>query len=375
MWLVAGGLLVMLPARAAAQPPAPPPPPEQEDAERLPDEQEPSKQNGNGNGNGNGEKKTKCKNHVNPNRSIGCHEFLYPVFIDTAFVSTYFGLRVRLASTTIPNLPTQFGLAQLNTVTFAENIDLGLKFTDWLGLQGSAGGRSLVGTNLPSFVYEGATFDYDLSSSLVLRLFRFDQIGTQVTLRGGFAYGKGQVASLAPIFTAPDATVALRQIITQGLGQILTTPWTYREFNGTVAVAQSLGPVFGLQGALSLSSSTSTADRFNFAVGGREREHLDNIGYRAGIAVSVDLKQFHVPVAALAEYAYSREQSSITAIDGAQSRPVNRLFGSLYYSGRPDLQLGVGGGAEFGLGPHFSQQGESDPPSVALGQMILRYIW
>ena len=66
-------------------------------------------------------------------------------------------------------------------MTVAEGLDLGIKITDWVGIFAAGGVRSLVGTNLRSLTYAGATYDLGARVGGILRLFRSDSSGSQMS--------------------------------------------------------------------------------------------------------------------------------------------------------------------------------------------------
>jgi hypothetical protein len=228
---------------------------------------------------------------------------------------------------------------------------------------------------LPSFVYEGATFEYFAAAYAVLRLFKNDNSGTQLSLRGGGAYSQGQVASLFPLFSAPDARVALREIVDGSLRDLLTTPVYSEQLLGSLAIAQAVSPLFGVQASAGMGYTTSTADRFDFALSDRRKITVDGLAFRFGAAVSADFNRLDVPIDVMLEYGFAREQTTSNPTDDSTLDSVHRLYGGVYYSGRTNLQLGAGVGAELGLARRFSRVGLSDKPSSKLAQLVLRYVW
>ena len=105
--------------------------------------------------------------------------FLFPSFVDSAIIASFVGLRVRLIAVGVPDVPTDFGTYSLKTTSVAEGVDLGLKLTDWLGIQGTLAGRALVGTDVRSLAYFGATYDYGVGLGGVVRLLRDEGLGTR----------------------------------------------------------------------------------------------------------------------------------------------------------------------------------------------------
>src|SRR4051812_8183761 len=92
-------------------------------------------------------------------RTLKGHTFLHPVFFDSAFVATYIGVRAELRFLHVPDVATQFGSFKLNLTGASESFDFGVKVSDVVGLRFTGAVRAIVGTNIPSVVYEGATYD------------------------------------------------------------------------------------------------------------------------------------------------------------------------------------------------------------------------
>lgn len=308
----------------------------------------------------------------NPNRSVGKHSFIFPALVDSAFVATYVGLRLHVASFDMKNLPTDFGKLDLSAIHVAEGLDVGFRIVDILGIWATFGARTFVATNAKSLVYEGATFDYGGNAGAILRLLRSEATGTQLSLRGSFGLSKGQLSSLAGLFPTTETDVAIADTLNS---QLLRTPIHETNFGGSLAVAQSLSPMFGLQAAVGLGWASTTIEPYDVDAGRRIERHRRGLTYNAGIAASCDFMALHFPLALMVEYRLSRQTSSPGALMTDDLSNVSGLFGGVYYSGRPNLQLGVGGGLNLGLAPGVTRFGKSDAPSLALGQFILRYVW
>jgi hypothetical protein len=308
-------------------------------------------------------------------RSLRDHEFIFPQFVDSALVATYVGLRLRLGESKIPNLPTAFGSRDLHAVTNWQVLDAGFKLTDWLGISVSVGGHSVLSTNIPSLVYQGASFWYGGNAGGILRLLRSDHTGTQLSLRGSGGYTDGVVNSFASVFATADSPVALRTLVTAGLAQAIKTPIHTYNAEGSFALAQSFGPLLGLQAILGLGWSKASVEPLDLSTGNRPTLSSSGLSYRAGVAASVDFMSLHVPVAVVGEYLLLRTSSPADLIASASRNTTSTLFAGVYYSGRPNLQLGIGGGATLGLGEATLKNGSSDSAYIVLGQLDLRYVW
>ncbi len=312
---------------------------------------------------------------ANPNRTVGGHQFIFPQFVDSSFVATYFGLRIRLAEFRAPNLPTQFGPIDITAVNFSQGFDLGIRIFDWLGLYGSTGVRSLISTNLKSLVYQGATFDLGANGGFIVRLLHNDRTGTRIALRGQAGIASGQSSSLIPLFQAANVRVALSDILQGNAGESIRTPFHSSNYGGTLTAAQAISPMFGLQAAAGVGYQLTTLRRWNPNTATRQDIDVNGVTYRFGLAASVDFNPLKVPIAIMAEYLVTRQASASSLAVGDDLDDLQDIFAGIYYSGRPNLQLGLGVGGELNLGPSTSPEGRSEKPHVLFSQFVLRYVW
>lgn len=311
----------------------------------------------------------------NEDRSIAGHQFLFPTTIESALVATYAGVRARLTFLDIPNLPTDFGPSSLEAVGFAQTVDLAVKLWGPVGIFATGIGSGLLGTNLPSIVYQGATYSYGYGGGIVVRLLRSESTGTQIAVRGTFGQTEGQVASLVPLFASPSAAVALQQIVQTGLGEVIRTPIHASAFHGTVALAQAFGPIFGVQASASVGYSTATSEPFDTAAGARRDITTNGATFRFGGAAALDFNSLELPIAVMGEYLLARESSASSLLSGNELDDVSRIVVGVFYSGRPNLQIGIGEGVELGLAKLSTRAGTSETPHQLFTQLTFRYIW
>ena len=179
-------------------------------------------------------------------RTLGNHVFIFPSEVTPSLVTTYVGLRLRLGSNGVTNVPTVVGNTTIETVTFAEGLDLGIKLTDWLGIFVTGGVNALVGTNLRALTYAGATYDMGGSGGAVFRLLRIDRTGTQLSFRAQGSYAKGQVSTLLPLFDRPIASLV--DALQGDLGESIRTPTTRVSGDGRLRVHAGLRQVLRAAG-------------------------------------------------------------------------------------------------------------------------------
>jgi hypothetical protein len=282
-------------------------------------------------------------------------------------------MRVRLGEDITPNFPTATTRADVNTVTLAESLDLGVKITDWLGIYFSAGVRSLIGTNLRALTYAGATYDVGGAGGLILRVYHNEESGTQLSLRAGGSVTRGQVSTLFPLFDQPIASLV--DLLQGDLGESIRTPFTTSRFDGSVAFAQAFSHFFGLQASASAGRSSVTIEPYNRTTKTRGSENQADVIYSFAGAPSFDFNAFDVPVAVMPEYVYARQASAAQVRGSRDFDTTHTLALGVYYSGRKTLQVGLVWATVLGANKLATPQGESDSPQQHSGEFILRYVW
>lgn len=307
-------------------------------------------------------------------RTLRRHVFIFPSLFDSSMIATYFGVRARVSLTSVPGVPTDFGRFDVATTTVAESLDFGVRITDWLGLYGNAGGRALTGTNVKSLIYVGATYNYFGALGAQLRLLRSERTGTQLTVRAGALLGKGQVASVFPLFASLQSNVTLEDVAQTPVGEAIRTPVRNVAGGGTLNFAQAISPMFGVQATAGLGVSSLALNPYDLSRGARVERASTELTMRAGAALSASFDTIGVPIAVMAEYVLLREYTS----DFQQSLDLDTAhrFGlGVYYAGRRNLDIGVSGAGHFGMAPIENRSGTSERPRAGSAELILRYVW
>jgi len=306
-------------------------------------------------------------------RTLGNHVFIFPTEVTPSLVTTYVGLRLRLGSNSAANVPTVVGNTTIDTLTLAEGLDLGIKLTDWLGIFVTGGVNALVGTNLRALTYAGATYETGGSGGAVLRLLRNDRTGTQLSLRAQGSYAKGQVSTLFPIFDQPLGSFV--DALQGDLGESIKTPTTRVTGSGALAFTQGFGKFFGLQASAGLGVGRVELEPYDRVARVRNTQTESELTYAFGAAPSFDFNAFSVPIAVMPEYVLSR-QASTAEIRGAGTFDTQHTLAlGVYYSGRPNLQIGLIGRTVLGTNGLTTAQGTSETPTLTAGEFILRYVW
>ncbi|MFY2561958.1 hypothetical protein ACN469_30470 [Corallococcus terminator] len=316
-------------------------------------------------------------------RQLKGHVFQFPMLQQSAFVTTHVGIREGIARYDIPDVPVN-DLEPLDVLLTGvqQTLDLSLSITDWLGVVGFGRATIITGTNADSLLASGGTVDLVGQLGAVLRLLRNDKSGTQLSLRGHFGYNKGREITLLPLINAivdtPQVTVG--GIIDGNLGQFLFVPNQEASAHGGLFVAQSFGRVFSLQGSASAEYAWQKRRPFDVVLGGRFEQETNALRVFFALAATLDIYPVTaIPIAIVGEYVFRTGfQEQVNRDDRTLSD--NTVGLGIYYSGRANLQLGLGtvvtldGEPRMGLG-QAGRALESGDPTLSYGQLILRYIW
>ena len=181
--------------------------------------------------------------------------------METAFIETYFGIRAEARFTHVSDVPTSFGNFNINVTGAAQSIDFGVKLAEIVGLRLNAIVSGLIGTNIPSLVYDGATYGHGFGVQVPVRLFRIESSGSQLSLVPLFNYASGQVATLFPLFRERPM-LTLQTVLQGNTGELISTPVKATRFGMTAAFAQALSPYFGLQAVAGLGGTVCQYQNF-----------------------------------------------------------------------------------------------------------------
>lgn len=325
--------------------------------------------------------------HQPESRELARHRYIPPVLQQSAFVTTHFGVRQGFESLVVPDVALDFGKDELQANGFTQAFDLGLKLANFVGLYGSASGSVTSGTNAASAFEIGADLEASFELGAVLRVARFEPLGTQLALRGwgGFALENDyNIAQL--VENAQEATVgAVRSIRGSDALALLVTPSQAKRFGGSLHIAQTLLPTLGLQAALGFHKKLAVSKPFELNQRKRVRETADESVLELGLALSLDGRSLGVPLALMPEYRLVHK--SVHAEDDRGDTldlDYNSHYagGGLYYSGRDNLVLGLAAFAALNLEQDRLEWNASDGSPRASGipsawhlDFVLRYVW
>jgi hypothetical protein len=314
-------------------------------------------------------------------RQMGGHTFLLPILQQSALITTHVGIREGLARYDVPDLPVGvLGRRDISLVGLQQTLDLGLRINDWLGLTGFAQGDAVSGLNRRTLLYRTVEYDLGGQAGLAVRLLREGQ-GTQVTARVHFGYDEGNEVTVLPLLSGivNNPLLTLEDVVEGNLGELILVPTSEKTVSGGVFLAQALGPLFSLQASGALEYAWQTREPFDPAAAARITQKAQVLRVLLAAALTADLAPRGVPLALMGEYLFTLGEKN------PEDRPATTLGSStialgVYYTGRVNLQLGVGVASTLhaeprrGLG-ELGEELESGNPRLSYAQLILRYIW
>ncbi|HEY6879866.1 MAG TPA: hypothetical protein VI299_17680 [Polyangiales bacterium] len=318
-------------------------------------------------------------------RTLAQHTYIPPLLQQSAFVTSHFGVRQGFSSLVVPNVATDLGRQDLRANGFTQSFDLGLKLFEFIGLYATAFGTVNSGTNAASAFDLGANLEAGFRAGGVLRLLRLPQVGTQLSLRVSGGLGSVNEINVDQFLEAAQQdTAQLPAIRRDSALALLVTPARAVLFGTSVHWAQTIVPALALQTSVAFGRSNTTSRPFDLGDGRRAEVTRDERIVETSFALSLDLASFRVPVALMPEYQLVRE--AVSARDGALRRDFHyrsqRVGGGIYYSGRPNLVLGVGAFTALNLEQDRLEWNAADgsrkrsgAPSQTQAHFVLRYVW
>jgi hypothetical protein len=306
-------------------------------------------------------------------RTLAMHRYLPPLLAESAFITSHFGTRQGITSLRVPGVVTRGRRRDLSATGFAQAFDVGLKLYEVIGLYATAQGTVESGLDAGSAFELGAHLEAGFQLGGVVRLFRFEQFGSELSVRFAGGLATDNDLQVKPIVeAAQDANLAL-----------LVTPGRSRQLVGSFHFAQTIVASVGLQTALTLRGTKTTLRPFSAGEGRRIEGTRDEFAVEFALALSFDAASFGVPIALMPEYQLTRQ--SLTARDLAKADfdyRTQRLGGGLYYTGRENLILGAGVLVAVNLeqdrlqwsGSDGSRQ-QSGTPSELRAHFVFRYVW
>lgn len=319
-------------------------------------------------------------------RKLLGHTFIEPQTHPSAMITSHAGIRQGLLFRRIPAFPLgPFGTRTLMQLGADEVLDGGLRTTDWLGFYGRAHVVVHTGINAESILLLPTYSSFALESGAVVRLGRWEESGSQLSLRVGAEASRGYVLHLSALLEEVIASV------NQGSAQTLTDVaagdiakyvlWPTEGIGGLAWLhgAQALSPGVSFQLSLGARYARYAEHPFKAVEGARVDLQTTQRSAIGALAFTLDAGPSGLPVAATGEWRVTRTWTERSA-EGAEGATLHALAGGLHYTGRDNLQLGVGLETLLNQPPErgFSSTGgpaDSGTPTTILGSFTLRYIW
>jgi hypothetical protein len=338
---------------------------------------------------------------------MGGHAFPFATFVDTPFAASYIGVTGGIEYHRVPGVSKPLALfgnagterVDLQTVNVAETLDFELRLHDLFALFGSVYGRARVGVNVPTLLGNGGDYRYGGGGGGLLRVLRVDDF--QLSLRADLGFYAGQQAGILGLFrdlgnivkdaferivTNPmvdlDSTLALVNNAFRSATQELLVPFDGYRYGVSLNAAQALGRYVGVQLALGFIGETTffRPRLYDATVGGTVvlEQQSTTLAGRTALALDLDGAPAGLPLDLMLEYGltlgHEQTKAPNTSSDTMSTEHLVAL--GLYYSGRPDLQLGGTVYTLVGQLPLVAaDRSLSGSPIDAGALFVFRYIW
>ncbi|MCB9558286.1 MAG: hypothetical protein H6707_19370 [Deltaproteobacteria bacterium] len=278
-------------------------------------------------------------------RQLNGHTFIRSEFVAWPFITTHFGFTLGgglLTSTGIgidDNGDDFAGPIDNPVVGQSLNISIGL--FDWVALRGSFTGLMWTGTDVDLILKGGAQFAYSLDGGVTVRILKLQSL--MLSLGAGTTYAQQK-------YVAPG----------RALGALLKSGDFSAAKGGLFVDVKTLAFAPHLALAYAPLSFIGFQSSIGFNVGKAEvgDQSVTSKALEFAIGSSLDLQKAYIPLAFLV--AYQLEKTL-----GDQSETQHQLEAGVYYSGRPNLDLGVA----------FSTLLGENEYKQYLGQLRLNYVW
>ena len=328
-------------------------------------------------------------------RMLAGHTFLFPTTHAGPFVTTNFGVVQGVYDEHIPSVPIPGGTpADLDLIGVTSTANLGIKLTDWLGIEGQGRALAVVGLDGQSLLYAGGQINTGGFFAPIVRLARIESTGTQISARAQMGWLSGSSLEIPRLIVVArnaiagaaqntaDPTAAARDIgrglLQGGFPRVILAGADTFGLNASIEAAQALGEMFGLQGAVALQRRVLGLT-FKDPVAGELRDSARRYDFTFDASFEWDGSSAHIPIAAIVEYELNARLGGTGDEQLEQEGSNTHTLGAgIYYSGRQDLQVGIFGATlrnlreVQGIG---GIPGASGRPSIQFGEMLVRYVW
>ena len=322
-------------------------------------------------------------------RTLAGHTFIDPQIAPSGLVTTHVGIRQGVLFRRVPDYPLgPFGSLTLMQVGADEFLDFGLKLSDHVGLYGNLHLTIHAGMNAESILLLPTYSTFAGESGAVIRLARFEETGTQLSLRLGGELSRGYVLQLSALLSEVITSVEQGNVQTfldvanGDIAKYVLWPTEGASGNAWLCGAQALGPYISLQLGLGARYGRFHEHPYKSEQGARVDAEATQHAYVGSLAIAVDGSPGDVPIGAVAEWRTTRQSTrrSLLGSEETEGETEHVAAGGLYYTGRRNLQVGVGLTAQLNQRPEqgfdpAGQPADSGTPTSVTGSFVLRYIW
>lgn len=267
------------------------------------------------------------------------HAFIAPFLSDSALVTSHFEFRQGAAILSVPSFTdpryedTTYDLMMIGA---GQSIDVGVRFLWFLGAYAHVDGVAALGANAESALYTGASAALDWEAGGHAMLFRSKKLGMQISLRAKVLGRQSTAVAPGPLVDAfiADPVDTVEELGDGELVNYLVSSQSNIWGGGSLNFAQAFNRMFSVQGSFEVSGGAQTFKSFD---GSDVQTSVTALQLGAGLTGTLDGWPWF-PVAAQVEY---RWDELLAMTDDADAIDTHRLGGGLFYSGHPDLVLGV----------------------------------
>lgn len=278
-------------------------------------------------------------------RRLRCHSFFSPGGFDDAFVTSSVGSTTAAALLSFPDAVTTDGSAFDLLLVGASLQGRGsIQFAGWAMIYAQVAGNVVVGSNADSALAVGAIGSGSWDVGVGVKLFRVARSGTQMSIRGKFVGDAGvriRPATLAEVFSQRAADGELPR---EGDLSTAFTNSTELGGGGSLNLAQAFGSFASLQASFQLTGGVNQDEEIQQDGSGdfvKVPVSGSFLSIDPGVAVTFDgWPRF--PLALQVEYAPAWRRDTVGSVDADQLD--HNLLGGIFYSGSPDVVIGVRGG-------------------------------
>lgn len=311
-------------------------------------------------------------------RALAGHTYLTPVLQDMIpFATTHFGIRQGFVFQRYPRVPIGVGTTALTTSGILQAFDAGVRITEWLGVRVTGGAQILTGIDVASVILQGASATAQVEGGAIVRVFRSERTGTQIAAQITGGGGGGRDVDVEPLIAGVQQAESFSARATSALARSVLVPTNLGTMAMRGAIAQTITPAIGTLVAL---EGRRTVNTRTVQEGQASRDSKnEDLALAFSIATTVDGSSAKVPIAGMIEY---QVVGSSSAVDALPSRGDTSHYAAagIYYTGRKNLQLGLGFAMALSLRPVIGRDDQDRPapsgaPSLYYGQLILRYVW